>query len=539
MPCRLDDATAVEVGNEVVVVHGSIAHALGPAGARLWFMFDGEASLDDIAQVITERDGVDPTTTAGDVVAFARAVGYLGLLTGVQPPARDVTLIPLPQPQPGDIIDGLENYTTVENGAAITLPDLFGCELLVVAWSSHCGYCAAIGAPLAELVGGLDQSGIRVVFACSGDPETNRSQVEALGLNIPVFCQPHPGGPLAGYGTPAAVHLRPDGRLGSPIVSGAHNVLTVARRLAGITESPDPPGVRYLLAPDGGCAAPSSPGPSVRWTDVRVYDVDGYRFGLRVDSETTGEALDALFRGNRVDDPRAGHSYAVALPDRHQEPTTGVRELNLLVRGATVLARSRSTTRILRSLLWRLADEMVSFDPDGPTVRVNSMAVMVDGVAMLVPPGVRVLAPGLSRQLARAGIAVADVPRPEIDLLAGELVLRSPAVTHDPRVLADDPVDEGLEARELLAGRYPLAAWGTVYPAAEPVTLFTAGQAAAALASNVWDPYDFPELIGRLGPLFEQVQGFGIWYESEAGLLDAIVSAAEQIQRGGQPERSR
>lgn len=549
VPRPVDGVDVVDVGHEVVLVHGSIAHALNPAGARLWAAFDGTATLSDIAGVVAADSGLDPSVVVDDAVAFARALGFGGLLVGVSPPEPDIALRLIPAPEPGDSIDGLDIYTSTDptlvpapggdrdgvsndEPLAVTLPDLFGSDLLVISWSPHCGYCAAIGAPLADLVEPFARAGTRVVLACVGDPAVNRAQADALGLDVPVLTQPHAGGPLARFGTPAAVHLDASGRLVSPIVSGSLDVLRSARTLAGLPDEPDVGEVRYLLAADGACPAPSSPGPAQRWSDTRVYDVDGYRFGLRVDSESTARTLDDLFPGRRLEDRRAGHSYAVTLPEPVDGPDSPVRDLNLLVRGADVLVRSRSATRVLRALLWRLADEMVPFDVDGPTVRVDSMAVMVDGVALLVPPGVRVLAPGMARQLARAGIAVADVPRPEVDVRTAELVLRPPAVTHDPGALRDDPVDELVEPRVIAPGRYPLAGWGTVHPAEVPVTLLTPGQAAAALASNVWDPYDFPELIGRLGPLFERVQGFGIWYESEVELIDAITSAARRIRIG-------
>jgi len=534
VPRPVDGVTVVDVGDEVVLVHGSVAHAMNPAGARLWSAFDGATSLADIAAGLASEAGLDRSALADDAVAFARAIGSGGLLAGVTPPPSGITLTPRPLPEPGRVIDGLDIFAAVDDdGNRVTLPGLFGSELLVVSWNPDCGYCAAIGASLADLVGPLARVGIRVVLACVGDPAANRAQADSLGLDVPVLTQPHATGPLARFGTPAAAHLDAEGRLVSPVVSGTHSVLATARSLAGEPDGADVGAVRYLLTPDGGCPSPASPGPTVRWSGTRVYDVDGYRFGLRADSESTARTLDALFPGARVEDPRAGHSYAVTLPGPDGGSPAPGRDLNLLVRGAEVLVRTRSASRVLRALLWRLADEMVPFDVDGPTVRVNSMAVMVDGVALLVPPGVRTLAPGLSRQLARAGVAVADVPRPEVDLLTAELVVRAPAVTHAPGVLTDDPADEGVEPAVMSAGRYPLAGWGTVYPADTPVTMLTPGQSAAALASNVWDTYDFPELIGRLGALFDRVQGFGIWYGSEAEMVDAIVSAAGIARRAG------
>jgi hypothetical protein len=57
------------------------------------------------------------------------------------------------------------------------------------------------------------------------------------------------------------------------------------------------------------------------------------------------------------------------------------------------------------------------------------------------------------------------------------------------------------------------------------VTPFSPAQAAAATLSLVYETDDAPRRLAELGELFTRIPGFGLWYQSENGLVDAAVRA--------------
>jgi hypothetical protein len=86
--------------------------------------------------------------------------------------------------------------------------------------------------------------------------------------------------------------------------------------------------------------------------------------GSELTRETTAATLDRLFPGARVTDPRAGHSFSVALytPEVPSHGRVG-RGLNLLIQPGRTPTRSRDPARILRALLFELHDQLNGCDP--------------------------------------------------------------------------------------------------------------------------------------------------------------------------------
>ena len=177
--------------------------------------------------------------------------------------------------------------------------------------------------------------------------------------------------------------------------------------------------------------------------------------------------------------------------------------------------------------MWHLSSEMGAIDLAAGRLRVNATAATVGGRAVLLQPGLYVLAERLQPLLAAKGIALADVPFPEIDLETTELVIPEPAIPHEEQVLTalDAPIRSRGELPPVLPGRYPLAAWGVMRSADEPVTRLTPAQAAAATLSLVQDTDDAPSRLQQLGNLFERIEGFGLWYHSEAEYTSALTTA--------------
>ena len=553
---------AVVDGDLVLVDGWRSASVVGPLGSVIWGSFDGRATVGQIVDELAAATGADPGVVAHDVVGFTRQMGEKGYLAGVRPPAPDDpdwSVVVVPGLAVGEVVDDTEvralGHPDRDPGAgdAGTLSDLRGGSVLLVNWSPYCGYCSAVADLLAVLVEPLERAGISLVLLAVGAEDANREVVNAAGFGGGVLLRVGDVDPFRAYGTPSAYHLDEEGRLAAPMAGGAEAVLALATGLAGVDpypllpgegSDPVPPGTRYLLT-DGACGPLSGDEPRARWSGIRTYRVGDHHVGIRHDTEATAAVLDRLFEGRRVRDRRAGHSYAVALqlsdgtevidgieaaaPDvgSASTPRAGTQDLRLLVAGGVPLVRSRYPSRVLRALLWRLADDTLGYDTEPGHLRVQATAALVDGRAVLLPAQIDVFGPSMQARLARAGVHVADPPFPEIDLTTAELVIPVPGVDHDPAVLEglDAPVVTGSEQPPVRPGRYPLVGWGVLHPSERAVVPFSSTEAAVATLSLVYETDDATRRLQQLGELFTRIRGFGLWYQSEAGLVDAVVRA--------------
>lgn len=556
----------VAVGPDLVLLDGwQSASVVSPVGSLIWGSFDGHASVGQIAAELAQATGTDVGVVRGDVIEFARHAGFQGLLDGVSPPppeGMDISLVVVPDLSVGEEVDdtGVRPLGAA-TGAPRELPELRelrelrGRPMLLVNWSPHCGYCWAIAELLAVLVEPLAVVGVDLVLLAGGGETDNQEVIDAVGFDGRVLLREAAPDPFRAHGTPSAYHLDADGRLLAPMANGAEAVLALASELAAVDpyallddpdSDPAPAGTRYLLT-DGSCAPLSGDEPEIRWTGTRAYRIGDHHVGIRHDTDATAAVLDALFQDRRVRDRRAGHSYAVALriPDApaHDDGPAGregvaarsasTQGLRLLVAGGRALVRSRYPSRVLRALLWRLADDIVGYDTAPGHLRVKATAAVVDGRAVLLPAHLDVFGASLQARLARAQMALVDGPFPEIDLARAELVVPTPAIDHDPAVLVglDPPVHSGGELAPVEPGRYPLAGWGVVHPGDCGVVPFSPAEAAVATLSLVYETEDAPARVHELGDLFTRVPGFGLWYDSEAGLAEAIVQAVADPTR--------
>lgn len=301
--------------------------------------------------------------------------------------------------------------------------------------------------------------------------------------------------------------------------------------------------IRYLLDRGAMCAPGAGESAPVTWAGTRVYRIGKHHVGIRHDTESTADVLDRLFAGRRVDDPRAGHSFSVALGpmiERFDQsaldavrPDRRPRGLSMLVENGRPPVRSRHPARVLRALLWRLDDEIGDTECPEGHIRANAIAVVSDRSAALLPVNFHAFAPRLQPLLAKAGFALADVARPEIDLTTAELMIREPTVGHEHLVMDDPALTAGVQSEALtsieqppvLPGRYPLIGWCAITPGEQPVVHHSPASAAAAVMSTVEGAIDPAARLVQLADLFTRIPGYGLWYHSEADLVAAISTA--------------
>lgn len=541
------DLDAVAVDDEVVLLDGwSAAMVLNATGTEIWRRLDGTSTVADAIRDLTGATGADVATVRTAVVDFVETIAAAGLLANAEP-ALDpaIRLVPDRQPQVGDLLDDLSCVGV--DGRQRSLSEYLGREVLLVNWNPFCGYCASIAHTLATYEAPLEQTEVGVVYLASGDADSNRDLAQSTGIDAPVLLLDEADSPFGAAGTPSAFHLDPDGRI-TEAAYGNVEVPALARRLAGTSGDSEQAvgipsgdvertrctGPRYLLETGGLCAPGTGTRYELHWSEPEVFDVGGFHVGFRVDSPATSDALGALFASPPIEDPRAGHSYSIALPGLDSARSGSGRGLNLLVQPGHPTVRTRDPARALRALLSDLHDKI-----HGPTgvdgtalidgrVRVRALPIGVrDGVG-LVPLECHYFAPVIQSMLATRGLALGDVPHPEVDLGTGEVVIPEPAVDHDPAVLDSLTVDLAGTAGErpaLLPGRYPLEGWCVFHPGERTIVRFTPAEAAAATLSLCHGTDDPPERVRQLARLFGTVPAYGIWYYSETELADLIARA--------------
>lgn len=530
-PTGFDEA---QVGDDLVLIdEWSAAIVLNPAGAEIWRKIDGVSTVDQIVAALAESVGVEPEAVRVDVLAFIDSLIDGGLFANAQPvrDAETIQLIPVPQPDVGDVVDDLRLRGL--DGRPHTLCEYLTRDVLLVNWSPHCGYCASIARTLADHEAALERAGVNVMFLAYGDAESNRELMDDAGLESPVLLLADKDSPFGSSGTPSAYHLDRDGRIASEPAYGNIAVPALAARLAGIDpsdpEDSDSARVRYLLEADGFCAPGLGARDQVAWHGTVVLELDGYCVGFRVDSPATADVLSRLFRTDPIDDPRAGYSYSVALSGLATAPGGRVgRNMNLLAQPLRAPVRSRDPARILRALLSDLHDRI--HGPAANEGRVRALAIPVrvgDGVG-LIPLAWHSFAPRLQALLAARGVALGDAPHPEIDLATAEVVIPDPAIPHDPAVIAGVSLDLTGARGELpavLPGRYPMRGWCTAHPGDHLMVRFSRAEAAAATVSFCLDTDDRPARVRQLGELFSTVPAYGLWYYSDVQLADLISQA--------------
>ena len=535
----------------ILVDQWRTATVLNPVAATIWASFDGESPLAEIIDELAELTGTDHILVTNEVLSLVRNIGALGLIEGVGPPDDfnlDVRIEEIPRFE--KIGSELPSFNAIDlEGTEITSASLGGSETILINWNPHCGYCASITHTLGACEADLHSRGTKLVLLASGSAEANHNLIRSAGLTHTKVLRLLDGqtNPFGGAGTPAAFHLDAKLSLASAPAYGNVDVPDLLERLAGIqlhdidgtaTISADG-SVRYLLQAGGACPSGTGVEHVPHWVTTRVYRLGDFHVGLRCGTDATVAALDALFQGSAIDDPAAGHTFVVSLAEPQHSSTASATadtgsgtvqnpiSANLLVQGSNAFVRSGSPGRVLRGLVSRMHDEMSDFDTSTGRLQVYATAALISEGIVLLQPGLYVLGERLQPLLASRGIALADIPHPEIDLETFEVVLPEPSIAIDRNVLTryDIAVDPELECPTVLPGRYPLIAWGVMHPSDTPVTRFSPAEAAVSTLSLVRHSTDAASRIAQLGKLFGQIPGFGIWYHSEEQFVRAVCKA--------------
>jgi peroxiredoxin len=171
-----------------------------------------------------------------------------------QPPRGIPVAAPIPSFELPDVDD-----------TVVKLEDFRGRRLLLVNWSTTCGFCEAIVEDLAKLQPQLEKRGVDVVLVSRGDPEDNRRMVAGSGLNARILLQLGETGMIDAFartGTPAAYLVDEHGRAAKPMALGADQVPELAREAAGrkIVLTTERPLSESRLMRDG--LPPGSPAPA-------------------------------------------------------------------------------------------------------------------------------------------------------------------------------------------------------------------------------------------------------------------------------------
>lgn len=519
-----------DVGGEVVLVNGwRTATALNPSAAALWRRFSGHVSLSQIADSLSEAENCDRGLVLADTLNLARQLGALGLLAHVEAEVV-VPLEPDPTRRIGDRVGDFS--ATMLSGDLARLSDVARERTILVAWNPYCGYCSSIAATVGRIARALDDSETALVLLALGDARANEMLAQKSGINAPILMWPEGADPFLGAGTPSALLL--DDQLSvKQMAWGNRDVPALLADAAGVdARGPDTPEheARYLLEDDGLCAAEVET-LALGTVDSTVFQVGEYHVGFRGRTERTNHVLYDLFRGQQVADDRAGFSYNIQIGGDVSEQPRGARPLSFVTVPGRPAVRSQSPARVVRALLWDMQDRMGGTDRSPAHVRVSAVALVSSGGALLLPRNIHGFGQRLVRRLDRIGLHIADVPHPEIDLERAEVVLPELTIDHDAKVLADLEELSG-NTPSITPGRYPLFAWGSLFPGEALVNELSVAQAAAANVSLLVDERSPCDGIAQLAGLFTRIQGFGYWYHSEREFIESIEEALNRFGAG-------
>ena len=120
------------------------------------------------------------------------------------------------------------------DGEKVSMERFRGKRVLLVHWSTTCGFCTKVAPELAELQDKLRARDVELVFVSYGDAEPNRALAAEYGLRSPILLQEH-GQAITAFnalGTPVAYLIDEKGRVAEPLAIGANEVPELARATA-------------------------------------------------------------------------------------------------------------------------------------------------------------------------------------------------------------------------------------------------------------------------------------------------------------------
>lgn len=506
------------VGDEMVLVDAQrgTVHSLNAAAALVWQFFDGRSPLADLVDDLSEGFGLSREVVRSDVLEMTRAAGRAGLLDGVADTSKIASTGP----------------AGLAVGDSVPLPPTSRGEnlrSLLVNWSGTCGFCVRILPQLVALQPRLEQSQIEIVLLDEHDPGGTRKLLGDNALKVRVLGDvtrnTDLGGPFNGMGTPAAYLLDADGTVRSTLAYGAEEVVALAGSAGGRApggelsrarnESP-----RFLPMAGGACGPTRPPAGTGKWQPAGAYRIGSYWVGIRGNSAFADRALATALAEYRLPpEVRASDDFSIVLA---HDPSAGRRDLNLLLAGTRVVARSRSSRRVLRALASHLS---CLLEPEPGLTRLDAVGALVDGQGVLLP---KALIPWLSRvqaPLAQLGVAVVDDPYAQIDSDSGELVVVEPRIRFAEGYLEgliEPEVDVLSEPAAVPIGRYPLRTW--VLPGSEGRggKLTPAGAVAAALGMLVAEPEQVAGAIDSFVGLVAGMETVAVRCEDPSNLVEDL-----------------
>ena len=541
-PCPRDSLISTRLDDEVLIVDRNTGqmHVLNSTAALVWECFDGDVTLDELAADLADGFHAPLEVVRADTLEMTRELGRLGLVAGVSQP------MPAASPMTGllQVGDELDTLPVIaSDGAHVQLPRPDEATLLVN-WSPFCGYCAQIGADLAQCRPALAERGISLALLSVGTPEDNDRLLAPHGLSDVAFYRREPAtldesaprDPFVALGTPVAYLLEAGGRVAEPLAYGAVEVPALARRAAGIAavEATSPAGrdddkeasaaPRKSLPAASGVCGPSAAqaGKEPRqWAVTSAYAIGEFNVGIRADSRATDDLLARAFASYRLDeDTPAPDNFSVVLGD---DGGAGTKGLSLLLAENSTAVRSRSPRRILSALGAHLS-ALLDRDAEGLIV-TTSVAALVGDQAVLLPPMALYWMDYLQARLARLGVRLSDEPNALVDPDKCELVIPEPQVEVAPEVLAElaGLAPSRSELWPMEPGRYHLGAWTfDEEPAGGPATPTRARAVAGILPALTGSPDQLGEVIAAVGRLLEETRAVPLRSSSQQELMKSI-----------------
>ena len=520
VPRAKSGLVSLDIDLEAVLVdpESGRIHALNPTSAVIWDCFDGTTPLAQIATDLARDLDLPPDDVHDDVLAVARSAGHAGLLDGVAP-LQATPGVPLGLPV----------------GTAIGIPPSEQDRALIINWNPTCGFCERILPELSALR--LPEHGVEVILVAGADGQAVEAQIERNAFKAGVMWGPAAdkliGEAFAGMGTPAAYLVDSHSRITAPVAYGAPKVVDVARDAArgssGARHRDD--GVtlpRFLPVENGVCGPGAATFHARDWRPASGYEIGPYTVGIRANNATGERLLHETLGEYRLDATPAPPNFSVVISDNE---TRGKRDLNLLLAGTGVVARSRSSLRILQALSAHLG---CLLDPPEGLLRLDAAAGVSHGQAMLLPKALLSNLARVQGPLSSLGVTLVDGPFVHVDPDASELVVLDPraGLAGLPSSIFSDSTVTPSEPAAVPPARYPLRSW--FFPARlDGAAMSPAGVIAQALGVVVADPAEVGAELPAIAALVSRLRIVSGSTSTPEDLIRAIQHEREIIKSAG------
>lgn len=178
-------------------------------------------------RLLLRLDALEARFTGGGAAAIASV------------PAEPTVGLPIGARAPNFSLDGLQRENLTLNALAAS-----GKPLLLLFTNPHCGPCQALMPEISRWQ--LEHAAsLTIALLSEGTVDDNRAKIVGHGLSQVLLQQNREvAEAYQAWGTPAAVLVRPDGSIGSPVAQGADSIRALMARIVG--------SVPTQLSPSGG-----------------------------------------------------------------------------------------------------------------------------------------------------------------------------------------------------------------------------------------------------------------------------------------------